>query len=111
MKMIFDYDDMVTIAKIEGTSLQVRKQEISDFLIKTQIMEDKLVKSAVMNNGRIYPQDGIKIIENAVILSNIKHVDVITLEKKDRIIYLYPIGITMKVREEIWKFLNSKFNN
>lgn len=111
MKMFFDYDDMVTIAKVGGTSLEVTKQEISNFLTKIQIKEDEIVERAVRQIGRAYPQDGIKIIERAVILSNLNHVKVILLEKEDGVIELQPIGIKMEISERIWKFLNSKLNN
>lgn len=111
MKMFFGYDDKVTIEKVGGTSLVIRKQEISNFLIKKQIKMDELVERSVRQNGRVYPQDGIKIIEKAVILSNLKQVDVIELREEGKYIVLYPIGIEMEISEEIWNFLNSKFNN
>lgn len=110
MKMFFGYDDKVTIAKDGGTSLEVRKQEISDFLIKKQINMDKLIERSVRQNGRAYPQDGIEIIEKAVILSNLKQIDVIELREEGKYIVLYPIKIEMEISEGIWNFLNSKLN-
>ncbi len=112
MKMIFDSDEKVTIAKDGRTSVEVKKQEISDSLITYQRWEDEQVKRAVMRMGSAYPQDGIEIIENAIILSELIHANVILLEKEDKIIDFIPsTGMKLKVSDRIWRFFNSKLDN
>ena len=48
MEMIFDSDEKVTIAKDGRTSVEVKKQEISDCLITYQRWEDERVRRAVV---------------------------------------------------------------
>lgn len=82
MKMFFDADEMVTIREELCGTWKIRKQEIADFL------------------GReVDLHSGEKVLERAVILSNLTNV--ISIEIVNNIIELKPIGMSMMVSNDI----------
>lgn len=111
MKMYFDNDDMVTIRKEGDVPKNIKKQDISDFLIESQIEEDEYIKSTEAVMGVAPQQNGIEIIEKAVILSNLNNVVSIKLTEDEGIVQFYPTRMKLRISEEIWNFLNFKLNN
>ncbi len=108
IEMYFDTNEMVTITKNGGETREIKKQEISDFIVKGQSMVD-IINRKVTKGDR--PPEGMHIIEGAVILSNLNNVTSIQLTEDDRIVRFDPVGIRMKTSNRIWNFLISKFND
>lgn len=111
VRMYFDNDDMVTIRKKGHKPQNIKKQDISDFLIKRQLKIDEIAKSALRISGRPCPQDGMEIIEKAIILSNLSNIVSIKLTEEDEIVQFYPIGMKLKISKVIWEFLISVLNS
>lgn len=103
MKMIFDADETITVKEIFCGTWKIRKKELADFLISEQ-ERDEL--KAIGRNRCLF---GAKILERAVILSNLA--SIISIEVDSNIIRLNPIGIKMRVNDSIIDFLESKAEN
>lgn len=103
MKMIFAADEVVKVRKQYCGTWDVKKQDIADFLVEQHREEH------YKEMDPKYHYSGEKVLERAVILSNLTNVISIEIAPATPTrIDLYPIGIKMIVNESIVDFLRSK---